>query len=55
VAEAFYKQSAVRVEHNFDDCRVFESDAQLIAERILELADKSWMGAKLGHAALLSE
>jgi hypothetical protein len=55
VTEAFNEQSAVRVEHDLDDCRIVERDAELVAKCVLEFADKSWVGAKLGHAALLSE
>jgi hypothetical protein len=55
VAEAFDEQSAVRVEHDLDDRRIIERDAELVAKCILELADESWMGTELVHAALLSE
>jgi hypothetical protein len=55
VTETFDEQSAVRIEHNLDDCRVVEGDAELVAKGVLEFADKSSMGTKLSHAALLTE
>jgi hypothetical protein len=55
LTEAFDEQSAVRVEHDLDDCCIVECDAELVAKCILELADESWMGTELVHAALLSE
>jgi hypothetical protein len=53
VTEAFNEQSAVGVEHDLDDCRIVERDAELVSECVLELANKARVGAKLGHAALL--
>ena len=44
---------SVGIEHNLDDCRVVECDAELVAERVLEFADETGMGTELGHAALL--
>lgn len=55
VTEAFNEQSAVRVEHDLDDCRIVERYAELVAKCVLEFADKSCVGAELGHAALLVE
>ena len=42
-----------RSEHDLDDRRVVECDAELVAEGVLEFAHEAGMGAELGHAALL--
>ena len=49
VTEPFDEELSIGVEHDLDNGRVVESDAELVAERILELTHQTRVGAELGH------
>lgn len=41
VAQAFYEQFPVGVQHDFDHARIIEGHAKMIAESILQLAEEA--------------
>ena len=47
--DALNEELSVRVEHDLDDIRVVEGDAELITKGFLKFADKSRMGSRLVH------
>ncbi|GEO85927.1 hypothetical protein GCM10007920_32250 [Ciceribacter naphthalenivorans] len=55
MAKSLDEQPSVRVQHDLDNARIVEGDAEFVSEGILQLADQAGMGAELGHAALLIE
>jgi hypothetical protein len=54
MTEPFDEELAIGIEHDFDNGRVVEGDAELVAESLLQFADKSGMGAKLVHHFFLT-
>ena len=42
VAESLDEQTTIRIEHDLNDARVFERDAQMISQCVLQLADETW-------------
>jgi len=41
MTEPFDEQTTIRIEHDLDDARVFERDAQMISQCVLQLADEA--------------
>lgn len=54
MAEPFDEDLSIRVQHDLDDARVIQRGAQLIAKRLLKLADEPRMGKELCHGFSLT-
>jgi hypothetical protein len=54
VTETLDEQLAVRVQHDLDHRCIIERDAELIAERFLQLADQARVGTELVRIPRLS-
>ena len=55
VAEPFYEEPAGGIEHDLDHTRVVECYTDLIAKRLLQLADKPGVRAELAHSRVLHQ
>lgn len=53
MAQPVDEQLSVWIEHDLNDTRVIQGDAELIAECLLKLEDESGVRTKLGHGSLL--
>ncbi|ASY61351.1 hypothetical protein SS05631_a49680 (plasmid) [Sinorhizobium sp. CCBAU 05631] len=49
VPEPFYEQLTIGIQHYLDYVTIVQSNAELVAKRLLKLADEARMRAKLFH------
>lgn len=54
VPEPLYEQLTIGIQHDLDNVAIVQSNAELVAKRLLKLADEARMRAKLCHGFLLS-
>ncbi|AWI62161.1 hypothetical protein AB395_00004637 (plasmid) [Sinorhizobium fredii CCBAU 45436] len=47
--EPFYEQLTIGIQHYLDYVAIVQSNAELVAKRLLKLADEARMRAKLFH------
>lgn len=55
MAEPFDEEPAIGIEHDLDDAIIVERDTDLIAKRLLQLADKPGVRAELAHSRVLHQ